>query len=549
MTYKPFQVMNTSIHLDSSEVNALLTAQSALQAFKQHYSSNYPGSQVDITFNNGFSSERAAKDQNLILAIAPSASASTYKMLEIDSHIKMVFENHKHTHWIIVAEAASPNLNTSVDNHFPTYSEAHEGLRWYLQSNYDLAVLRLTDMPEHPIALHKFSGVHYNPYVIKLKRTRVGTLKISSSAKPAPSTDARTRVLSASEEHTNMLLLPVTEIEPLLIRDTGEILPNSRQNILYPKTVNFIQGKSGTHKSRFAGELVSGLLTQPDQRNPLNFRLNPGFNRDVSVLYVDTERNISDQFRGAMQTILQNAGCSPGYEKFRVLSFVEFPRKDRIDYLKLLIEEIRRTNGDHLVVCTDVITDLVQNFNEPQQCMELVDYQNQLVNLHDVTFVNVIHENPNSDKARGHLGTELHNKASTVLQINHRGNMGDTNLYEVNFKKQRCDAPYKPFAIKYCNETKGLQLATEEAVQLKNQQGKASVEDVCALLPSILVEPKNRRELLDELMERFDCAERTIEATIKIILEQKRTIVDEDAVCYHLHKTKGKSVQYELIPE
>ena len=78
---------------------------------------------------------------------------------------------------------------------------------------------------------------------------------------------------------------------------------------------------------------------------------------------------------------------------------------------------------------------------------------------------------------------------------------------------------------------------------------KASIEEVCTLLGSLLTEPKNRRELLDELMERFDCAERTIEATIKIILEQKRTIVDEDAVCYHLHKTKGKSVQYELIPE
>ena len=474
MTYKPFQVMNTSIHLDSSEVNALLTAQSPLQAFQEQYFNNYPGNHVDITFNNGYSSERAAKDQNLILAITPSASASAYKMLEIDSHIKMVFENHKHTHWIIVAEAASPTQYTSDAVCFPTYSEAHEALRRHLRCHHGLAAYKLTDMPTNPIALHKHSGVHFNPYVTKLKPMKVGTISITTqSVKPQILGDLNARVLESIEAQKILLLSPIVEAQPLLIRETDDPSLNPSQNILYPKTLNFIQGKSGTHKSRLAGELVSGLLNQTNRSNPLKMMLHPNFRTGVSVLYVDTERNTTDQFPRAMQSILSNAGYPSDYAKFDALSLVEYSRKERVQVLKILIEEIRKTSADHLVVFVDVITDLVLNFNEPQQCMELIDYQNQLVNQHDVTFVNVIHENPNSDKARGHLGTELHNKASNVLQVSHKGSVGDENLYEVNFKKQRDDSPYKPFAIKYCNETKGLQLATGEAAQLKNQQGKA----------------------------------------------------------------------------
>ena len=147
MTHKPFQVMNTSIHLDSSEVNALLTAQSALQAFIQHYSNNYPGNHVDITFNNGYSSEQAFKDQNLIMAIAPARGSTVYEKLKEDAHLKMVFINYGETHWVVIAEAAS-NLNTYDANCFSTYSEAHEGLRWYLQCHHGLTAHKLIDMPE-----------------------------------------------------------------------------------------------------------------------------------------------------------------------------------------------------------------------------------------------------------------------------------------------------------------------------------------------------------------------------------------------------------------
>jgi archaellum biogenesis ATPase FlaH len=551
MTHKPFQVVDTNTYLDSSEVNTLITAASLLETFKQHFGANYPNDFVGITLNNSFNSKQAVWDQNLILTVAPIASDIAYKMLTEDPCIKLVFENHKHTHWIIAAEAASPSQYTSDAVCFPTYSEAHEGLRCYLK-RYGIAACELANMPTTPIALHKHSGVHFNPYVAKLKRPIIDRIKLPTMqvSKPQLSEDLRTRVLRSIEAQSKLLLSPIVDAQPLLIRETDDLSLNPIQNILYPNTLNFIQGKSGTHKSRLAGELVSGLLNQANRSNPLKLRLHPHFRNGVTVLYVDTERNVADQFPRAMQSILGNAGCLLDHAQFRILSLAaEFSRKERVEALKLVIEEIRKTSADHLVVFIDVITDLVQNFNEPQQCMELIDYQNQLVNQHDVTFVNVIHENPNSDKARGHLGSELHNKASNVLQVSHKGTVGDENLYEVNFKKQRDDAPYKPFAIKYCNETKGLQLATAEATQLKNQQGKASIETVCALLGLILIEPKNRQELLDELTEHLGCSERTIEAALKTVLEEKRTIIDEDAVCYYLHKTKGKSVQYELKPE
>ena len=89
--------------------------------------------------------------------------------------------------------------------------------------------------------------------------------------------------------------------------------------------------------------------------------------------------------------------------------------------------------------------------------MKLIDMMNQSINRYDVTFLYLIHENPvNTDKAPGHLGTEILNKASTVIQIGFEKDAQNhnTDLINVNFLKCRSSKKHDPFYVQYSDTGK-----------------------------------------------------------------------------------------------
>ena len=72
--------------------------------------------------------------------------------------------------------------------------------------------------------------------------------------------------------------------------------------------------------------------------------------------------------------------------------------------MKVFIEAIRRQTSNPIFVLLDVVTDCISNFNDPVESMELFDYLGNLCENSGATFMLVIHQNPSSDKARGHTG-------------------------------------------------------------------------------------------------------------------------------------------------
>ena len=199
------------------------------------------------------------------------------------------------------------------------------------------------------------------------------------------------------------------------------ILTRKFENIIFPNSINLIQGKSGVHKSRLAQYFVSAFLTKGDDFDFENKLLGLEAQQEVKVVYIDTERSISEQFPKAIQEIRLKAGYDKSYEipNFEFTSFINIPRVERLVTAKSYINELRKQSDKHLVFFLDVATDFIKNFNDVEESMGLVDFLNETINNSNVTFILVIHENPNTqfDKARGHLGTELMNKASSQLYI------------------------------------------------------------------------------------------------------------------------------------
>ena len=120
--------------------------------------------------------------------------------------------------------------------------------------------------------------------------------------------------------------------------------------------------------------------------------------------------------------------------------------------------------------------------HDTKDSMKLIDMMNQTINRYDVTFLCLIHENPGSaDKARGHLGTEILNKASTVIQIGFEKDSQNhnTDLLKVAYLKCRSSKKHESFYVQYSDTEKGLILAdfntVNEVMDNKNQKAALGI--------------------------------------------------------------------------
>jgi len=69
------------------------------------------------------------------------------------------------------------------------------------------------------------------------------------------------------------------------------------------------------------------------------------------------------------------------------------------------------------VVFIDGIRDLVRSVNEEEECFDLINDLMSVTARQHCSIWSILHVNPNSDKMRGHLGTELGNKTTDVFSV------------------------------------------------------------------------------------------------------------------------------------
>ena len=136
--------------------------------------------------------------------------------------------------------------------------------------------------------------------------------------------------------------------------------------------------------------------------------------KGVKVLWLDTEQKQYD-VRQIVLDICQMTGLTPDYinSHLMVYSVRKLAQNVLLNRTELLISTYRPD-----VVIVDGIVDFVKSFNDEEASHTLI---NQLIVLCDqyyCTIVNVLHENKNGEdhNMRGHLGTMMAQKASTVLR-------------------------------------------------------------------------------------------------------------------------------------
>ena len=132
------------------------------------------------------------------------------------------------------------------------------------------------------------------------------------------------------------------------------------------------------------------------------------------ILYIDTE-----QGRHHCQMVLR-----------RILRLAELPEEAPPDNLVMIalrkyapsvrlaiIEQAIESMPDLGLVVIDGIRDLLYDINSPVEATAIISRFMQWTDDRQIHIHTVLHQNKNDENARGHIGTELNNKAETVIQI------------------------------------------------------------------------------------------------------------------------------------
>lgn len=165
------------------------------------------------------------------------------------------------------------------------------------------------------------------------------------------------------------------------------------------------------------------------------------------VLYIDTEQS-KYHCQKVMKRILKLADL-PMDQECPNLLFVAMrelsPERRRmaIDYMLSNIEGIG-------LVVIDGIRDLMYDINNPTESTEIINLLMRWSSGFNLHIHTVLHLNKGDDNTRGHIGTELNNKAETVLQVTK--SQTDANISEVKAMHIR-DKDFEPFAFRINEES------------------------------------------------------------------------------------------------
>jgi hypothetical protein len=139
---------------------------------------------------------------------------------------------------------------------------------------------------------------------------------------------------------------------------------------------------------------------------------------DCAVIRLDTEQPPTDHdVLGRVALSRVGLHEKPEVVKSICITGLDLQPKERFAFLEYLLEEARRKHGGIHSVLLDGSADFLKDVNNVEESFTAVDRLHKLAIQYETTIVIVIHFNPETEKTRGHFGSQLARKAETNLQL------------------------------------------------------------------------------------------------------------------------------------
>jgi hypothetical protein len=197
--------------------------------------------------------------------------------------------------------------------------------------------------------------------------------------------------------------------------------------------LSLLIGKAKSRKSFFVGITVSTLLSTGKHFNQFVGCL--PFNKK-KVLYFDTE-----QGKYHVQLALKRICKQIGQSEPQDLKVYYLRSKKPEERLKIIEDIIYNTKNLGFVVI-DGIKDLVNSINDEAEATNISSKLLKWTEELDIHIISVLHQNKSDNNARGHIGTELINKAETVLSVTKNEHNDDISVVESQYCRNKDPEPF-----------------------------------------------------------------------------------------------------------
>lgn len=214
------------------------------------------------------------------------------------------------------------------------------------------------------------------------------------------------------------------------------ILDNGRRiSIATLGSFSLIIGKAKSRKTFFTNLLIAAVLKNSQMTEKISGRTH---NAQNQVLIFDTEQS---QYHASLSI---NRICRlVGVDKPENL--IPFSlRRFSPDERQILIEEAIYRTPNLLMVLIDGGRDLLSSINDEYQATSLVSKLLRWSGELNIHIMCVLHQNKGDNNARGHLGSELVNKAESVLSVTKDSKNKSHSFVNAEFCR---DVEPEPFAF------------------------------------------------------------------------------------------------------
>jgi hypothetical protein len=151
----------------------------------------------------------------------------------------------------------------------------------------------------------------------------------------------------------------------------------------------------------------------------------------TKVVFFDTEQG---KFHVSLfQKRVYKLLASENLVNFEVFYLRKHTPQERLE----IIEYKLQTDPDIGFVAIDGIRDLVNSINDEEEATKTASNLLRWTETKNIHIITVLHQNKRDENARGHLGTELVNKAETVLSVSLDPNDKKISVVEPEFCRDR----------------------------------------------------------------------------------------------------------------
>lgn len=208
---------------------------------------------------------------------------------------------------------------------------------------------------------------------------------------------------------------------------------NKEINIATLGNFSMIIGKAKSRKTFFVTIAMAAAA-----KNALIFDrfIGKSYEGKNTVLYIDTEQARHHVYK-AFKRVLALSGIEPD-QPFKAYCLRKYTPVKR---LKMVEHLIYHTPGLKMVVI-DGIRDLVTSINDEEQATMMASNLLRWTEEKSIHIICVLHQNKTDQNARGHLGTELQNKAETVLSVSKDPKNKDISIVEAEYCREREPDPF-----------------------------------------------------------------------------------------------------------